>query len=93
MNEAALAAPQAIADFAQRVGPAKLAEQHGDELRPTGESFGGSFGAVLFHQRGEFRPWEMMQKLIEQACRLYHVVAFLGNACGVDPAKEGVAHA
>ena len=93
MNETALAARQAVADFAQRVGPAKLAEQHGDELRPTGESFGGAFGPVLFHQRGEFRPWKMMQQLIEQACRLYHMVALLANACGDDPAKEDVAHA
>ena len=93
MNQAALTAGEAVADFPQRVGPAKLAEQHGDELRPTGESFGGAFGPVLFHQRGEFRPRKMMQQLIEQACRLYHVVALVANACGDDPAKERVAHA
>jgi hypothetical protein len=55
--------------------------------------YGGAFGAVLFHQRGEFRPWKMMQQLSEQACRLYQVVALLANACGDDPAKEDVAHA
>ncbi len=49
--------------------------------------------AVSFYQRGEFRPWKMMQKLIEQACHSYHVGALLANARGDDPAKEDAAHA
>jgi hypothetical protein len=50
----------------------QLAERHGRELRPAGETFGGAFGLVFFDQRGELRPGEMLQKLIEQAGGLYH---------------------
>ena len=37
MRELALAARQAAADLAQRVRATQLAEQHGNELAPTGE--------------------------------------------------------
>ena len=92
-DQAALTSGEAATDFANSVGRAPLAEQHGDEMRPTGESFGNAFGAVLFHQRGQFRPWKGMAQLLEQALRLYHVAALLGNACGDGRAKEEVAHA
>ena len=38
MRQLALAARQPAADLAQRVRPAQLAEQHGDELAPAGEA-------------------------------------------------------
>jgi hypothetical protein len=50
----------------------QLAERHGRELRPAGETLGGAFGLVLVDQRGELRPGKMLQKLIEQAGSLQH---------------------
>jgi hypothetical protein len=44
----------------------QLAERHGHELSPAAETLGGAFGLVLLDQRGELRPGEMLQKLIEQ---------------------------
>src|SRR5271157_3284152 len=38
MPQLALTGRQSAANFAQRLGPAQLAEQHGDELSPTAEA-------------------------------------------------------
>ena len=48
------AAGQTVADLAQRIGPAELAQQHRDELRPAGEALGGALGVVRLDQRPEF---------------------------------------
>jgi hypothetical protein len=44
MAQFAFTGGQPTADFAQRVRPAHLTEQHGDELAPTGEPAGVPFG-------------------------------------------------
>jgi hypothetical protein len=54
-----------------------LAEQHGDELGPAGETLGGSLGAVFLNQGGEFRPGKVLEQLIEEARDLYDWVALL----------------
>jgi hypothetical protein len=64
------AAPQAVANLAQRIGapkPPKLAEQHGHELRPAGKALGGTLGAVLLHEGGKLGAWKVLKQLIEQA--------------------------
>jgi hypothetical protein len=77
MHQPAQTAGQPVADFAQGVGATELAEQHGDELRPAGESFGGMFGAMLLDQSCELGTGKMLEQLIEQAGYLYHGHAFL----------------
>jgi hypothetical protein len=44
---------ETVADLAQRIGAAELAEQHGDELRPAGDALGGAFGVAFLDQRPE----------------------------------------
>jgi len=67
----------------------QLAERHGRELRPAGETLGGAFGLVLVDRRGELRPGKMLQKLIEQAGSLYHdnalLEAVMEPTCEYDP--------
>jgi hypothetical protein len=55
----------------------QLAERHGHQLSPAGETLGGVFRKVLLDQRGELRSGEMLQKLIEQAGTLYDNNALL----------------
>jgi hypothetical protein len=72
MHQFAFTASQPVADLPQRISMGQLAERHGHELRPAGESFGGAFGQVFLDQRGELQSGKMLQKLIEQAGSLYH---------------------
>jgi hypothetical protein len=58
------AAAQAVADFAQRIGASQLTEQHGDELRPAGKTFGVTLSGVLFDECGELGSG----KVLEQGC-------------------------
>jgi len=51
----ALAGSEAVGDFAQEVGFAQLAEEHGDELAPAGKSPGVAFGLGPFNGLLEFR--------------------------------------
>jgi hypothetical protein len=51
----AFAASQSSADLAEAMSPAKLAEQHGDELAPARKSFGCVVGTMLFHGLFEFK--------------------------------------
>jgi hypothetical protein len=61
MHQFALAAGQAVADFAQRIGVGQLTEQHGHELCPAGEAFGIALGLVLLDQQSERRDGKMIQ--------------------------------
>lgn len=72
MHQLAQAAGKPIADLAQRIGMAQLAEQHGHELGPAVEALGRALGFMLFDQAGEFQTGKMMQQLIEQTRDLYH---------------------
>src|SRR5271157_2112096 len=47
MPQLPLTGRQSAANFAQRLGPAQLAEQHGDELSPTAESARMPFGFMF----------------------------------------------
>src|ERR1035438_2495717 len=71
MYQLAQTAGQPVADLAQRIGMAQLAEQHGHELGPAIETLGRPLGSMLFDQAGTLQTRQMLQKLIEQACALY----------------------
>jgi hypothetical protein len=77
VDQLAEAAGQTVADLAQGVGAAELAEQHRDDLRPAREALGGALGVVLLDQRPEFVAGEMLEQLIEQARGLYDCLALL----------------
>src|ERR1019366_8347751 len=79
MHQLAQTAGQAVADLAQGIGMAQLAEQHGDELGPAIEPLGGPLGFVLLDQTRELQAGKVMQQLIEQACDLYHGGALLNG--------------
>ncbi len=51
--------------LAQTIRPRQMAEQHGDELVPTGKALGMSFRAMLLDQERELRAWEMAKQLTE----------------------------
>jgi hypothetical protein len=42
-----------------------LTEQHGDELRPAGKAFSGTFRGVFLYERGELSPRKVLKQLIE----------------------------
>jgi len=49
----------------------ELAEEHRDELRPAGETFGGTLGGVFLGECGELGTGKVLEKLIEEARDLY----------------------
>ena len=51
MTKFSFAGGQSSADFAQGLGVSQLTKQHGNELAPTTEAAGVSFGGVLAHSR------------------------------------------
>ena len=65
MYQFAEAAGETVADLAQRIGAAELAENHGDKLRPAGESLGGPLGVVFLDERPELGAGKMLEQLIE----------------------------
>jgi len=79
MDQTAQATGEAVADVAQGIGAAELAEEHGDELGPAGEALSGAFGVMLLHERGELGTREMLEQLIKEAGSLYDC---LGPPCG-----------
>jgi hypothetical protein len=42
-----------------------LTEQHGDELRPAGKTFGGTLSGVLLYECGELGAGKVLEQLIE----------------------------
>ena len=92
MHQFAQATAQAVADLAQRIGMAELAEQHRDELRPAGKALGVTLSVVLLYQRGELGPGKMLEQLIEEARDLYDWIALLWAAFGEVPGKEWLAN-
>ena len=88
MYQSPQAAAQAVADLAQRIGASQLTEQHGDELCPAGETFGGTLSSVLLYECGELGSRKVMEQLIKQACDLYDWVALLWAAFGEFPARN-----
>ena len=88
MHQSTQAAAQAVADLAQRIGASQLTEQHGDELRPAGKTFGGTLRSVLLYECGELGSGKVLEQLIEQACYLYDCVALLWAAFGEFPARN-----
>src|ERR1039458_9678857 len=92
MYQSPQAAAQAVADLAQRIGASQLTEQHGDELCPAGETFGGTLSSVLLYECGELGSRKVMEQLIEQACDLYDWIALLWAAFGEAPSQELLAH-
>jgi hypothetical protein len=52
--------------------PAEVAEQHGDELSPTGEAAGVALGPVLHHGALKLGAGKQLQHLAENAGYSYH---------------------
>ena len=89
VDQTAQATGQAVADIAQGIGPAELAKEHGDELGPAGEAFGGALGVMFLHQRGELGAREMLEQLIKETGGLYDCLGPpVWVTFGENPAKE-----
>ena len=61
-----------------------LTEQHGGELRPTGETLGVALGLVLVDQSGEFNARNLLKQLTEETGCLYHEAALRGCVMNLD---------
>ena len=72
MLKLALAASQPSADLAEAMSPAKLAEQHGNELAPARKSFGSLVGTMLFYGLFEFETGKQLKQLGEDARKSLH---------------------
>jgi hypothetical protein len=55
-----LAGFKTVGNFAKGIGFPQLAEEHRDELTPTGESPGVAFGVGLFDEFLEFISWKKL---------------------------------
>ena len=58
MRQLAQATGKATANLAQTIRPRQMAEQHGDELIPAGETLGVPFGTMLVTRSDGGRPQE-----------------------------------
>jgi hypothetical protein len=67
MPQLALAGLQAVGDVAQAVDRAQLAEQHGHQLAPAGETLGVALGLMLPDRGIETGTWNQFQNLGENA--------------------------
>ena len=72
----------------QRMGPAKLAKQHGNELPPSGEPAGVPFSLVLPHGGLELAPGKQLRDLAENACCSGH--GLLAPSSGLSFAKNSI---
>jgi len=68
----AFAGGQAAADFAQRLGPSQVTEQHGHELPPATKPAGMALGPVLGHGLLKLVAGKQLQHLAENARYSYH---------------------
>lgn len=60
------------ADLAQRIRPPQLAEQHGDELAPTGEPTRMALALRGDDDLLELRAWKKLEQLTEDAAESWH---------------------
>jgi len=67
MPQLPLAGCQPAANLAQRLGPAQLAEQHGDQLSPTAESAPMPFGFMFTRRCVKAGSRNELQNLRENA--------------------------
>jgi hypothetical protein len=58
MLQFAFGGRQSLRDFTQAVRPPQLAEQHGDELPPTGKASRMALGFVFLNRRLELGSWK-----------------------------------
>src|SRR5260370_12369949 len=65
MAPLAFAGGQHDADLAQRLRLPELAKQHGNELTPTGETTGVTFGGMLLHRAFKIMAGKELEKLRE----------------------------
>jgi hypothetical protein len=72
MDNLSFVASKSLADLGEGVGAAELAEEHGDELVPVGESSGMAFGVQFFHGLLEFGSGKELQELAEYATKSIH---------------------
>ena len=73
MGELAFTGRKAVADLAQRVSPAQLAEKHRDKLAPTAKAAGMPFGLRLFDQQLKLSTRKKLENLTEHATKSIHV--------------------
>jgi hypothetical protein len=67
MQQLAFTGLQPLADLPQGLRSRQLAEKHGDELSPAGETARVSLGLMFFDEGLELQPRETPQKLTENA--------------------------
>jgi len=67
MAQLAFKRGQSAADLAQALGIGELAEHHGNELLPAGETAGVALGVVFAGEGLELEAREELQKLAENA--------------------------
>ena len=72
MFELSFATGEATTDFSEAVGSAKLAKEHGYELTPARESFGGVIGTMLPHGLFELETGKQLKQLREDARKSRH---------------------
>lgn len=72
MDNLSFVGSQSLADLAEGVGAAELAEEHGDGLVPVGESSGMAFGVQFFHGMLEFGSGKELQELAEYVTKSIH---------------------
>ena len=72
VGQPALATGQAPADFAQRIRPPQLAEQHRDELVPTREPARMPLGLRGDDGLLELGAWKELESLAEDAAESRH---------------------
>jgi hypothetical protein len=68
----ALASRQATGDFAQALGVAQLAVQHGDQLGPTIKATRVALGLMFSDPGLELQAWDELQNLAENTAYSIH---------------------
>src|SRR3954471_20332538 len=72
MPQFALASGQPTGDFAQALGVAQLAEQHGDQLGPTAEAARMALGLMFVDLGLKLQAWDELQNLAENTAYSIH---------------------
>jgi len=79
MAEPAETGGQAVADLSQGLGLGQLAEQHGQEVVPTGEPLAAALGTDIADQVVKLVAGKKLQKLAKQAGVTYHQSVLLAG--------------